>query len=261
MKRLCLFLVITQIVCMSCISMADSYNPKPYHDDLILPMPNNAKMVFRSVFIGEGDKPFALKEFKVGDMAGGGFKEYPTNVAIGGAFIETNPQGQKDWLYYIGKYEVTEAQYYSVIDPGTNSNSQEPIRNISWFDAQEFIKKYNIWLFKNAKNKMPKNENAFGFLRLPTEVEWEFAARGGSEVDATHFDKKHPYPGPLTKYEWYEGPQSSHSKIKKIGILKPNDLKIHDMLGNVSEMTSSFYRIEYYQGRMGGFVSRSRSNI
>jgi len=235
---------------------ADIYNPKPDKDDLVLPMPNGAKIAFRPVFIGEDDAPFALREFKVGDRTAGGFKEYPTKVVIGGGFVKNDPRGQPDWMYYIGKYEVTQAQYDAVMNPGAKSESQKPQTNISWFDVQEFIKKYNIWVFENAKAKLPKNENAFGFLRLPTEIEWEFAARGGSAVDPTAFDKKHPYPGALSKYEWFAGPSSSHGKIKNIGMLKPNPLKIYDMLGNVSEMTGSSYRIEYYQGRTGGFVSR-----
>ncbi len=231
-------------------------NPKPDSDDLVLPMPGGEIMVFRPVFIGEGDKPLALKEFKVGDRATAGFKEYPTKVAIGGAFIKQNPFGRPDWLYYMGKYEITESQYYAIMEPGKKKGSLKPITNISWFDAQEFINKYNLWLFENANDKLPKNENATGFLRLPTEIEWEFAARGGSAVDPTIFDKRTPYSGALTKFEWFSGPSSSHGKIKNIGILLPNDLKLYDMLGNVSEMTCSLYMIEYYWGRTGGFVSK-----
>ncbi|HWP48355.1 MAG TPA: SUMF1/EgtB/PvdO family nonheme iron enzyme [Candidatus Limnocylindrales bacterium] len=238
------------------IDAADIYNPKPQNDDFILPMPNQAKMVFRRVFIGKGDKPFALREFKVGDRSGGGFKEFPTSVILGGAFVENNLHNQPDWVYYMGKYEVTEAQYYAVVDPGKAGDSQKPITNISWFEAQEFINKYNLWLFENALDKLPRNDKAVGFLRLPTESEWEFAARGGSEVQPLEFDKKYPYTGPLSKYEWFAGPTSSHGKIKDIGLREPNPLGIHDMLGNVSEMTGSLYQIEYYQGRVGGFVAR-----
>ncbi len=251
-----IFIVIAQILAAPSQGTADIYNPKPYPDDFILPMPGGSTMAFRPVFIGEGDKPFALKEFKLGDRAGGGYKEYPTPVVVGGAFVMKNPHGQPDWMYYIGKYEVTEVQYYALMQPGTKSDSQEPITEISWFDVQEFLNKYNIWLFENAKDNLPKNEEAFGFLRLPTEIEWEFAARGGSEVESGQFDKKHPYPDPLSRYEWFEGPKSSHGKINKTGMLEPNDLKIHDMLGNVAEMTGSLYQLEYYQGRTGGFVSR-----
>jgi hypothetical protein len=257
MKSVYIFIISIIIIFFTVSSsQGDIYNPKPSNDDLVLPMPNGGSMAFRPVFIGEGDKPFAMREFKVGDRSGGGYKEFPTSVVISGSFIKENPPGYKDRLYYIGKYEVTEAQYYSIMEQGKKSDSQYPINNISWFDAQEFINKYNLWLFKNAKNKLPKNGAALGFLRLPTEIEWEFAARGGSVVDQGQFDKKHPYSGSLTKYEWFEGATSSYGKLKEIGLLEPNELKLHDMLGNVSEMTNSFYRIEYYWGRLGGFVSR-----
>jgi len=249
-------LILLQVALHSTPARSDAFNPKPEQDDFVLPMPDNAEMVFRPVFIGQGGKPFALKEFKVGNLAGGGFKEYPTKVAVGGSFIAPSPQGQKDWLYYIGKYEVTQAQYDAVMHPGSPNTNRKPITNISWFEVQEFINTYNMWLFEHARDQLPKNDDAFGFLRLPTEIEWEFAARGGSVVEQDQFLKKRPYPAQLAKYEWFAGPKSSHGKVKNIGILKPNALKIYDILGNVSEMTSSLYRIEYYQGRMGGFVSR-----
>jgi hypothetical protein len=236
------------------------FNPNPEPDDFVLPMPGGESMAFRPVFIGEGGDPFALKKFKMGDP-NGGFKENPTAVALGGAFLKEN-KGRKDWLYYLGKCEVTEVQYYAVMGGAGDKVASDrlkknfPIADISWFDAMEFINRYNLWLFQNAWEKIPRHEESAGFLRLPSEVEWEFVARGGAMVSADEFDRKQPYQGNLAVFEWFSGPKSSHNRVREAGVLKPNILGIHDMLGNVSEMTSSIYQIEYYQGRYGGFVAR-----
>lgn len=243
-------------------SQADKlYNPKPYDDDFILPMPNGAKMVFRRVFLDTGSKPFDFQEMTLG-YTEDKIYEYPTKVRFGGSFVEKNPQnGDDGWMFYIGKYEVTKDQYYSVMDKSKMTGSQEPITKISWFDAQGFIHKFNLWLFENASDDLPENGGVPGYLRLPSEIEWEFVARGGSVVSDDVFKGKYPYPeGTFNKFEWFAGPDSSHGKVKNIGKRESNPLKVHDMLGNVLEMTSSSYHVEYYQGRTGGFVARGGSS-
>lgn len=232
-------------------------------DSLTLPMPNGLKMEFVPVCVKSDDSLFAWKKIKLGDPSGG-FKEYPTSMALGGSFpIEKN--GMKSWCYYMGKYEVSEQQYAALMTlkkPIKNIHKVFPITNISWFDAMEFSHKYNEWLFVNAKDVMPKYGASYGFVRLPTESEWEFAARGGIEVSADVFDRKTPYPsGKLYIYEWYGGSKSSHNKLKQVGKLKPNPLGLHDMIGNADEMTISLFSVEYYQGKVGGFVIKGNTYI
>ncbi|WP_448873985.1 formylglycine-generating enzyme family protein [Desulfobulbus propionicus] len=235
---------------------APTANPQPLPDDVVLPMPGGRTMVMRPVCIGAGSGSYAWKRFRVGDPSGG-YKESPTGVALGGAF-KVGSSSEQDWCYYIGKYEISEDQLFAVLQaPKEYENSQLPARDLSWFEAEDFIRKYNEWLYGNAAKKLPSHGGVPGFLRLPTELEWEFAARGGSAVDSGAFDRKLPYANDqLAEYEWFSGPKSSHNKVKKIGLLKPNILGIHDMLGNVAEMTGSLYQIEYYQGRSGGYVAK-----
>jgi formylglycine-generating enzyme required for sulfatase activity len=231
-------------------------NPQPLADDLLLPMPGGRTMALRPVCIGEGGGSYAWKRFRVGDPAGG-YKESPTGVALGGAFKVSQASGE-DWCFYMGKYEVSEDQVFAVLQtPKDYENSQLPARDLSFFDAETFIRTYNQWLYSNAAKELPNHGGLPGFFRLPTEFEWEFAARGGSAVDSAGFDRKLPYPGEqLAEYEWFSGPKSSHNKVKKIGLLKPNILGLHDMLGNVAEMTATLYQVEYYQGRSGGYVAK-----
>lgn len=236
-----------------------AHNPRPAQGDMVLPMPGGEEMVFRPVFLDQGDGPFALRRFKMGDPSGG-FREHPTAVALGGSFL-VDRGGRKDWCYYMGKYEVTEGQYYTVmgLPDGASQDllqSDLPMTRVTYFDALTFADRYNRWLMANAQGKLPMSGPSPGFVRLPTEAEWEFAARGGAEVGPDQFDRKIPYDDVLPKYEWFSGPSSSHNKLKASGVLDPNVLGLHDMLGNVTEMTQSLYRIEYYQGRPGGFVAR-----
>src|SRR5215470_2772912 len=261
------------VLCLWCqvwglvtLTRATPDNPQPAEGDLTLPMPHEASMVFRAVFIGEEKNPFVLRQFNMGDPTGdptNDFREHLTKVGIGGAFLGQR-NGQPDWLYYLGKYEVTAAQYATIMESASpaQSNSRYPIQNISWFEVQEFIHKYNLWLFSHARERLPRCGEAVGFLRLPTEVEWEFAARGGTAATEEDTEKRlharYPYPEAkaLSDYEWFSGPSSSHNALQRVGVLVPNPLFLHDMLGNVAEMTSSLYQVEYYQGRVGGFVAR-----
>jgi len=125
--------------------------------------------------------------------------------------------------FYIGKYPVTQAQWKAVMsdNPSGFKGDNLPVETVSWNDVQEFILKLNTRTGKQ--------------YRLPTEAEWEFAARGGS------VSKGYKYSGinKASIVAWYE--RNSEYKTHPVGTKAPNELGIYDMSGNVWEWCSDRY--------------------
>ncbi len=119
--------------------------------------------------------------------------------------------------YYMGKTEVTQALWTAVMgnNPSGNKGDRKPVDQVSWNDCQTFIKKLNAATGKN--------------FRLPTDAEWEFAARGGNRT------RQYKYSGNNTidLVAWY-GDNSGHV-THDVAAKMPNELGIYDMCGNVSE--------------------------
>jgi formylglycine-generating enzyme required for sulfatase activity len=131
--------------------------------------------------------------------------------------------------FYLGKYEITQAQWEKVI--GKNSSKFQgdpnlPVENVSWHDTQDFIKKLN------AK----EGGNAY---RLPTEAEWEYAARAGTTTAYSFGDD----PVLLNQYGWYAS--NSDNKTHPVGQLKDNPWGLYDMHGNVWEWVEDWYADKY----------------
>ena len=209
-------------------------------------------MVFRPVFVGVGEGALAEKEYLMGDPTGSNFREKPTRVSVGGSFLRER-QGHKDWMFYLGKYEVSGAQYQAV-RPAAAGSARAPQTRLTRREMDDFIEAYNLWLRAKAASTLPQQDGNPGFLRLPLEEEWEFAARGGIEVTPERFAARAPYEGKITEYEWSAA--TAFNKLKDIGLLKPNPLGLFDMLANASEMTCSPYQLEKGRGHVGGFVVR-----
>ena len=133
--------------------------------------------------------------------------------------------------YYIGKYEVTQEEWREVMgsDPPElrfKGCDKCPVERVSWNDVQEFIKKLNQ---KTGKH-----------FRLPTEAEWEYAAREGNR------SKGYKYSGSnnISSVAWYG--DNSGSKTHEVGSKSPNELGLYDMSGNVWEWCSDWYDENYY---------------
>lgn len=130
--------------------------------------------------------------------------------------------------FYIGKYEVTQEDWFAIM--GYNPSQFKecdncPVEQISWNDAQEYINKLNQ---KTGKK-----------YRLPTEAEWEYAARSGG--------KKEKYAGSndLDKVACYK--KNSGDKTSQVGQKQPNGLGIYDMTGNNWELVQDWYDENYYK--------------
>lgn len=146
--------------------------------------------------------------------------------------------------YYIGKYEVTLGQWEVVMGENPsdfNNGSNYPVETVSWNAVQKFIRKLNR---KTGQD-----------YRLPTEAEWEYAARSGGkrEESAGFSDENDTYSyanfcDVNCKFKWKtEDQDDGYENTSPVGNYKPNGLGLYDMAGNVWEWCSDWYGLAYYR--------------
>lgn len=202
-----------------------------YEGDIIIsegePLKVNAKLSrrFTERVIKEMDKRFVLVKggcFQMGDLFGdGSLDEKPLHEVC----LDD---------YYIGRYELTQAEWQKIMgnNPSRFKCETCPVESVSYNEAHEFISKLKVLTGRN--------------YRLPTEAEWEYAARSGGKREkwaGTSNESK------LMEYAWYRGNLDGDTHM--VGLKRPNDLGLYDMSGNVEEMV---------QDRWSEYQSAPQSN-
>jgi formylglycine-generating enzyme required for sulfatase activity len=138
--------------------------------------------------------------------------------------------------FWLGKYEVTQAEYEAVVgsNPSNFKGARNPVESVSWNDAAAFCAK--LTQRERAAGRLPAGYQ----YRLPTEAEWEYAARGGAA------SKGYTYAGSnnVDEVAWYG--EKSGGSTHPVGQKRPNELGLYDMSGNAWEWCLDWYDEEYY---------------
>jgi hypothetical protein len=283
-------------------SLAAAVNPNPSEADIELPMPCGGKLILRHVCAPAkghfGDLPLDLgckdcgrrnqsfMEGKYGEGISGPFTlgDLPDSWRLklmqladtgDGLCPSANDPANTGFYYFISKYEISNFQWKAVMEEGCrgpagqfSADDPRPKIGISWFEAVEFTRKYTEWLIKNAPEVLPGFAlNRFGFIRLPTEAEWEYAARGGHRVTEYQRNEEEFFPldgRPLADFAVFTDGEAAkpQERLAWIGTKCPNPLGLFDTAGNAAEMVlepfhfSLGYRLH---GAAGGFVIKGGS--
>lgn len=128
--------------------------------------------------------------------------------------------------FSMGQYEVTQQQWQAIMGDNPsrfNQGGNYPVERVSWDDVQTYIEKLN--------------QRGDGRYRLPTEAEWEYAARAGQDDTYSGGNK-------VDDVAWYDG--NSDDSTHRVGEKQPNAFGLYDMSGNVGEWCSDWYSDDYY---------------
>lgn len=198
---------------------------------------SNYKTISKKITIAEGQTTQVTEAFVKGSSET--INSVPISKVFfemvevkGGSFQMGNNNGENDERpvhrvtisdFSISKTEVTQAQFKAIMgnNPSKFIGDNLPVENVSWNTVQEFIQKLNL-----------KTGITY---RLPTEAEWEFAARGGNKT----MNYKYSGSNVLGDVAWYGG--NSEKSTHSVGMKQPNELGLFDMSGNVTEWCGDWY--------------------
>ncbi len=212
MKRLTILIALGALLCCMQTAWGNNITALPEQITLIIPGPSKVQLKMRLI---------------------------PAGVFIMGSPINEPDRGENEGSqhkmeiskpFYLGIYEVTQAQWSAVMGTSPSrfsDNPNNPVEKVSWVDCQEFIERLN---------KME-----LGNFRLPTEVEWEYSCRAGTTTafywgeDTNHLK--------LGDYAWY--PNNAQFKTQPVGRKKPNAWGLFDIQGNVAEWCADWYHFPF----------------
>ena len=231
---------------------------------------------------GEEIRKQHARQPEAGQTAHGKNSAVPLEVEMvrfagGGAFTMGSPEheeGRNDderqvqvtfgSAFEMGKYEVTQEQWFAVMDENPSHFSEgkycrsdyrdvtnrqgdkvgmcpgHPVEQVSWNDAQEFFRRLNQ---RDGNTGCGDLSRKAGCWRLPTEAEWEYAARAGTEGRYSFGDEYDE----LGQYAWYG--ENSRGQTHRVGGKRANPAGLHDVHGNVWEWTMDGYNEELWGGR------------
>jgi formylglycine-generating enzyme required for sulfatase activity len=185
----------------------------------------------------------------------------PSNMVFveGGSFLMGNPSSDRPnerpvhpvqvRSFYMGKYEVTQKEWVAIM--GTNPSNWKgndlPVETVTWYEAVEYCNRLSLKegltpAYRWISDSSPCNFTVSGY-RLPTEAEWEYAAKGGKQGDFLSYD----YSGgnSVDAVGWYS--ENSGGRTHRVGTKLPNGLGLYDMSGNVWEWCWDWFQ-DYPRG-------------
>jgi formylglycine-generating enzyme required for sulfatase activity len=276
------------------VTPQDAWNPKPDDMDYVLPLPCDLSMAFRPVFVtkkgilGETKGDFGSELQSANDQTENFSKRHTVFVGAPlsipdlpesyrpvaeAAKAQASLEPEVRQLIMVQKYETSVAQYDAVMKEGCQFDPKTaalPVTNVTWYDAQSFTERLMTWVIANRPETLPKmadEPRIIGMVRLPTEDEWEYAARGGHRVEEGTLSNEDIFPmDPGESMDIYGTYLVSNAPPptapSRIGRKKANPAGIHDTVGNVSEMTLDAFKITVgsrLHGSAGGFVKKGGS--